>query len=1066
MRMTSIRRKFIVTVGGITLLTLLVGTYFLVFISRLDTAADSTLPRTYRVVEAADAAGDAARMLDVAARALITNIDPDIARDIDQYDTLFRISLRQAKDGIPRPFTREEALHARRLTEQYTIYIAVLRDMAAPETDQGTRSALYAEQLRPLHGLISSDADRLKDLARQRIDQLLDQARESSRQATRRMIILLCCASAVCLLSVYFFERSVLRPVRRIKKLALEIKDGNLEARADIRTTGKRRDEIAQLAQAFNEMAHARSLAEGELMRASQALRASDSLNRAIIDSTSDMVAALDTNCRIILQNEAFVRECAALFGVTPTVGDHLPSLLSKHPEAQKWAETLWGRALAGEHFHVTKDIRLLKTGPRSYDFHFDPLYGDQGTIVGALQTGRDVTEQTRMERELREAATELDRRVRERTGELMGLMESIPAVVWIARDPECRTIYGNRAAHEFLGLPPGQNLSLTPKDASPPAHFKIFSHGVELPPYELPMQAVGRDGVEMRNVEIEMRFADGKNRWLLGNASPLRDESGAVTGVVGAFVDITERKGLERDLRAAKEAAEHASLAKSRFLADVSHEIRTPMNAIIGIADVLMRTSLSEEQLEFVRTIREAAGHLLELLNDILDLAKIEADKLEPQCADFDPGQLLDSVVKTFSLSAREKGIGLTLRQAPDIPARLHGDARRLRQILVNLVGNAVKFTERGEVALSVTRDAAADTGDAKTVTLRFTVRDTGIGIPPERLPHIFDDFIQAHPDHGEKYGGTGLGLAISRKLAHVLGGDIQVTSREGQGSVFTATATFAPAGPEDVRPPASPAGADRADKAAPPKAPRPRPGKILLVEDNPVNVKVAELHLEKMGHAVTVAEDGPKALTALAREPFDVVLMDLELPGMDGITTTRRIRLGEAGRDRTGTPIVAMTAHAQDDIRKQCLTAGMDDYMTKPVNFFELEALISRLLIRPESEALAGQPPLFDKERAMRRMGIDEATLAPIFQAALDEFGERLDDLLRATKRGDIQTIRTHCHTLKSICGTIGFAQGQGILEKISEAARNADIKAVRHEVRELGRLFGLGLAETKKA
>ncbi|MFZ5812423.1 MAG: ATP-binding protein [Thermodesulfobacteriota bacterium] len=1060
--MTTLRRKFIFIVSGATLLAMLVGASALILITHVDTATDSNLPRTYRVIEATDAAGDAARMLDAAARALIQSVDPKAAQDIDHYDTIFRISLHRAKNEIPRPFTRKEALHARRLAEQYTIYIALLRDMTDPTTNQNTRHALYEQQAAPLYRLISSDTERLKSLARERIDQLLKDAQEASRRTMRRVTLLLFCSAAVCLLSVFFFDRSVLRPVRRIRKLALEIKDGNLDARADIGHTGKHRDEITQLAEAFNDMASARSLAEAELTRTAEALRASDTLNRTIIASTSEMVVALDTNYRIILQNEAFVREIATLAGITAEVGKHLPDLLTGNPQARKWTEAMWSRALSGEHFRITQEVRIQEAEPRYYDFHFDALYDEQGVIIGALQTGRDVTEQHRMEWELREAATELDRRVRERTAELIGLMESIPAVVWISRDPQCRFISGNRAAHEFLGMPPGRNLTLTPGTEPPPDHFKVFSHGVELPLQELPMQKAAANGIEMRDIELEMRFEDGRVRFLFGNASPLRDGSGKVTGVIGAFVDISYRKALERDLCAAKEAAEQASQAKSRFLADISHEIRTPMNAVIGIADVLTRTSLSGDQLEYVRTMREAAGHLLDLLNDILDLSKIEADKLELQETDFDPGQVVESVIKTFSLTAREKGIGLTLGQAPGTPALVHGDARRLRQILSNLVGNAVKFTDEGGVILSFTRDAPLPGDDGKTVRLRFSVRDTGIGMPQEMLPHIFDDFTQVHPERGEKYGGTGLGLAISRKLARKLGGDITAESQPGQGSVLTARATFRVADPGNLPIRAS----DGIESKASP-APRPQPGHILLVEDNPVNVKVAELHLKKMGHAVTVAATGPQALAFLKQEPFDVVLMDVELPGMDGIEVTRRIRSGDAGPERAGTPTVAMTAHVQNNIRQRCLETGMNDYVAKPVNFFELEALIERLLAQrlppTESATQSDIPPLlFDKGLAIRRLGIDTDTFAPIFQAAMDEFRERLDDLLRAAQQGDLPHVRTHAHTLKSICGTIGFVAGQTLLEGISESARNNDPKRAHEAARKLADLFGDGLRQ----
>mgnify|MGYP001806713243 CR=1 FL=1 len=236
-----------------------------------------------------------------------------------------------------------------------------------------------------------------------------------------------------------------------------------------------------------------------------------------------------------------------------------------------------------------------------------------------------------------------------------------------------------------------------------------------------------------------------------------------------------------------------------------------------------------------------------------------------------------------------------------------------------------------------------------------------------------------------------------------------------------------------------------------------------MLLVEDNPVNIKVAQLHLEKMGHVSTVAVDGLRALDALSREPFDVVLMDLELPDMDGIEVARRIRAGEAGAARAAAPIVAMTAHVSDEARERCLAAGMDSYMAKPVNFFELEALNGRLLSTAPPAAGAARP-LFDKEKATRRMGIDEATLAPIFQAAMEEFGELLEKFEQAAEAGDVATMRAVTHTLKSVSGTLGFTRGVEILDDISMAAKGHDLDAARENGRELARLFGEGLLQVK--
>ena len=1052
----TIRWRHILTVTGLALLALSAWIHAFVAIRTMTREADATIPRVVRVIDAIERIADAAGMLDVMARELAQTNDAGLVRDIALADALFRDSLHQARMDIPRPFTRSEALHARRLLEKHERYIGELRLLADQDMARQARIDYYNERLRPLFVLIAADAEYLKGLARQRMDLFLDESRNISRQSTQRILLILFLAVAVTGFSVYFFDRSVLRPVRRIKKLAVEITNGNLEARAGIPSVSKGRDEIGQLAGAISDMVQARAQAEMELTRMTEALAASSTLNRAIIDCTSDIVAAIDRDFRLILLNEPFSRQFAALFGTAPVVGDNLLRLLDAYPADQTRAAALWGRALSGEACRVTEEVSGKHAVPRYFDIRFDALRNGQGTIVGALHIARDVTGEQCMERELRQSAVELDRRVRERTAELTGLMESLPAIVWISRDPHCRTIAGNRAAYDFLGMDHGRNLSLTPGDTPAPKHFRVYVQGMPVPDSDLPMQRAARDGVHIRGVDLEMRFDDGRVRHLFGNASPLRDEAGAVTGVIGAFVDITDRKSLEHDLLRARDAAERASLAKSRFLADVSHEIRTPMNAVIGMAEMLLRTTLSPDQDECARTIRQAAGHLLELLNDILDLSKIEADKLVPHNADFNLGDLLESVITTFSLSAREKGLALGLRLSPDVPGRLYGDGRRLRQILINLVGNAVKFTERGEVTLRVSRHPGSHDGQTDAVPLEFVVEDTGIGIAPDKLPRIFDDFTQAHDDNVEKYGGTGLGLAISRHLARMLGGDITAVSREGRGSVFTATALFRMSSTGTTQPAAAPV---RIDEVEPPRGSR--PANILLVEDNPVNAKVAQLHLGRMGHQVITAADGFQALDILAREAFDLVLMDLELPGMDGIEAARRIRAGEAGGDRAATPIVAMTAHVMDEAREGCRAAGMDSYLAKPVNFFELEALIDRMLSRAAG-GVPGREPLFDKEQAKRRMGIDDPTLAPIFQAALEEFENLLEQLQVAAASRDIQALRITAHTLKSVGATLGFARGVALLETISAAAREGDMETVRKQARELAGLYGRGLLE----
>jgi PAS domain S-box-containing protein len=460
-------------------------------------------------------------------------------------------------------------------------------------------------------------------------------------------------------------------------------------------------------------------------------------------------------------------------------------------------------------------------------------------------------------------------------------------------------------------------------------------------PPREQFVEALRGEG-RVTNFEARVKGASGRNIWVLENASLMEDLRSSAPVIEGMFLDISERKAMELELTRAKELAEAGSASKSDFLAHMSHEIRTPMNGVLGMADLLLETQLDTEQSEYVHTIRHSGEALLSIINDILDFSKIEAGKMSIEARAFDLPELIQELNALLDPKIREKGLEFTTDYSPSVPKTLIGDSGRIRQILTNLLGNALKFTAKGHLRLSVSRVPALS-DNYPDCSVLFSVEDSGIGIPADKLASIFEKFTQADATTTRRFGGTGLGLSISSRLVELMGGEIGVRSSEGKGSTFWFVLPLLgekgegpPAISEDheIRTPMPITAAAEAFSFHP---------RILIVEDTAVNQLVASRTLEKLGCIVEIAENGRVAVERAKSQSYDLIFMDCHMPIMDGYEATREIRRAEAGESRH-TPIVAMTASVMEGDRDACLRAGMDNFVAKPFNKGELIATLER--------------------------------------------------------------------------------------------------------------------------
>jgi two-component system, sensor histidine kinase and response regulator len=801
----------------------------------------------------------------------------------------------------------------------------------------------------------------------------------------------------------------------------------------------------------------------------------------------------------------------------------------------------------------------------------FNEMLSQIQTREAALQSAHDELEE-RVDKRTRQLQAEIDDRRRaeltleERTLFLNSLIDNNPvAIVAVAAD---NTVQTCNPAFEKLFLHRQQDIvGLNLADLVAPSEFRSD--------LEASRKKV-LDG-ETTRVTSRRKRKDGRLVDVEVVAAPLGLQ-GQLTGQLILYQDITERKRAEEALVGAKDAAEAASRAKSEFLANMSHEIRTPMNGIIGMTELALDTSLTPEQREYLGMVRTSANSLLALINDILDFSKIEAGKLEIEKIDFPFNESLGETLKTLAFRAHGKGVELAWRVEPGVPDHLRGDAGRLRQVLVNLLGNALKFTERGEVVLNVEKEAE----DQRGILLHFRVSDTGIGIPPEKQAMIFEAFTQADSSSTRKFGGTGLGLAITSRFVELMGGRIWVESEVGSGSTFHFTCRFefaedplpasAPTDPDAIqdlsvlvvddnhtnrmilvemlsawgmRPQTAVAGtaalqalakareqgvpfrlvitdmqmpemdgcslserirrspdfgevpilllsssvgdgeaarcrelgvaawlmkpvqpselldAILAALSKPEDTPKPAPPplgpaqeefprmKILLAEDNAVNRKLATALLEKRGHIVVVTENGREALDALEHEIVDLVLMDVQMPVMDGLEAIQAIRVKERSSG-AHLPIIAVTAHAMKGDRERCLEAGADDYVTKPIRLAELLAAMNRVRLGAGNRAPAATPAVapasssrFDFASALERVDGDRDLLAEIVGMFAAACPGNLGEIRQALEAGDAHLLERLAHTIKGAALSVGAVSVSAAALAMETQARDGDLE-----------------------
>ena len=761
-------------------------------------------------------------------------------------------------------------------------------------------------------------------------------------------------------------------------------------------------DELRGFIRGFQKVQDSPPSAE-QLERLAEVIAASRQGYRDLIDSLDHLVftTSLDGEFRAVNQRIAQFLELP----YADVVGHRMDEFFEE-PRLESLKDSIaW--FVERRNWTGTVRARLKKTGAVHYfDCVLQAIVKD-GKVVGASGLARDITAQRENERRF----TELFETLQE------GVYFCDPEGKLLDVNPAMVRMLGYSHRDELIGTTIGNLYFERPADLFPARQRTHFSASVTR--------------------EITLRRKDGTPVICIDNSNTIGDPGGHMVRHQGTLVDITVRKHSEVELQKAKEAAESANQAKSAFLAHISHEIRTPMNAVIGMTELTLDTELTREQREYLSMVRDSGKSLLALINDVLDFSKIEAGKLDLDCTEFSVGNSIDGVLKLAGLRAKQKGLDISCHISPEAPDKLLGDPGRLRQIVSNLIDNAIKFTERGQVVLRIEKDSQSE----QEVCLHFSVTDSGIGIPQDKQQLIFEAFAQADNSTTRKYGGTGLGLSISSRLVQMMGGKIWVESALDGGSVFHFTARFGlqrqrqgKANWEESR--------SRSDSRsiAQPARKGLRELQVLVVEDNSINQVLVERLVRKRGYGVFIANNGREALAALQDRKFDLILMDIQMPEMSGIEVTEVIRRREKG---TGEhiPIIATTASALNEGRERSLAAGMDAYLSKPIEREALFNAIDELTVNSEetkrSDSRApSHDPVFDLSAALDTLDGDSNLLREIVEISLEQFPKHLQNIRAGISGKDPKVLEHAAHAMKGSAANL-------LARRVMEAA--ASIEAI---------------------